>query len=521
MGIPTTWNIAREDAKDKDVLRADVMGQRSPIRRRIRPSRSPRPRSAFDPDYLFSTSRFAPYLEPPSLSSHSRTRLAPPPVPEVSRSVYRSSESSRAPPTLQREDSGLRPPTTLFDGFGYMRAYETRQALDSDRPLPAFTPGFGPATLSRTPEEALRDDARNIARMPGQNYYHPTSDSRPTRSQSTRANHSSMRRSDSAHTAEDEHEHESSDSNAVSFAPLRRMGRRNIADGPLPASSLRESWSPVSTIDGLGDRERSLSPPSENLPWDTFLSTVVPDPHVPTAESSFASAAAAASFSNSQPSSRAGSANTSASSSQTHMTVPSRRHSPPTNEQFMRACDTSEDDTASDTEVEDDEDGTAGIGEWFRLHYNPVNTRRHRPSLFADEPPRRDNERYSRRVMARSRDASSYVRSFYNPSHAPPRSLRGVMSSPSRASRTRDVVDGPQLEQLDGAADGPVLAGEEDIFPLISMTFAPLDQELREARLLLERLSRREDVSDDFWASVGLTRSFADRVESFNERERL
>jgi hypothetical protein len=74
-----------------------------------------------------------------------------------------------------------------------------------------------------------------------------------------------------------------------------------------------------------------------------------------------------------------------------------------------------------------------------------------------------------------------------------------------------------RMDQLDA-----FIPGSDDEAPtLISSNSPALDQELREARSLLERLSRREDVSDDFWASVGLTRSFADRVESFNEREHL
>ena len=80
--------------------------------------------------------------------------------------------------------------------------------------------------------------------------------------------------------------------------------------------------------------------------------------------------------------------------------------------------------------------------------------------------------------------------------------------------------DTPRMEQLDGHVDGPLSASEDDATPVVSNSPA-LDQELREARSLLERLSRRADVSDNFWASVGLTRSFADRVESFNEREQL
>ncbi|KAH6604534.1 hypothetical protein Trco_006241 [Trichoderma cornu-damae] len=73
------------------------------------------------------------------------------------------------------------------------------------------------------------------------------------------------------------------------FGPLRRnqsrvfralLSRRSLANSrtlprPLP-------------VDGLGDRDRSLSPEV----WDTLLSTLTPDPQPPSAGSSFASAAA-------------------------------------------------------------------------------------------------------------------------------------------------------------------------------------------------------------------------------------
>lgn len=44
-------------------------------------------------------------------------------------------------------------------------------------------------------------------------------------------------------------------------------------------------------MDGLGDRERSLSPDA-NGTWDTLLTTLTPDPQPPSAGSSFASATA-------------------------------------------------------------------------------------------------------------------------------------------------------------------------------------------------------------------------------------
>lgn len=60
----------------------------------------------------------------------------------------------------------------------------------------------------------------------------------------------------------------------------------------------------------------------------------------------------------------------------------------------------------------------------------------------------------------------------------------------------------------------------DDVPPSTSPA-SPLDQELRDARNLLERLAQRGDVGDDFWASVGLTRSFADGVERVQERGRF
>jgi hypothetical protein len=282
---------------------------------------------------------------------------------------------------------------------------------------------------------------------------------------------------------EDGDDDNSSDSNAVSFPPLRRMGRRNIADGPLPSSSLRESWSPATTVDGLGDRERSISPVVDDH-WETMLGSVAPDPIAPTAESSFASAAASASFSNSHPSSRAGSDNSnSASSSRTHLTVPSRRQSFAF-DQFLRICDTSEDDSASDTEAEEEETGPESIG---------LRRRSGLGSGFHD-PPQHHPHALSRDQRDILRVSTSYVRSFYGevaPSNLDFQSERNTQASDTPEERSTVAED------------------------------LSLDQELRDARALLERLTRRDDISDDFWASVGLRRPLADRIERIQQRERL
>lgn len=49
----------------------------------------------------------------------------------------------------------------------------------------------------------------------------------------------------------------------------------------------------LGTMDGLGDRDRSLSP-ENGAAWDTLLTSITPDPQAPSAGSSFASASATA-----------------------------------------------------------------------------------------------------------------------------------------------------------------------------------------------------------------------------------
>lgn len=72
---------------------------------------------------------------------------------------------------------------------------------------------------------------------------------------------------------------------------LRRMGRRSIADFESRQRRLRQA-----RLDGLGDRDRSLSPEGDAA-WETLLTTLTPDPQPPSVGSSFASASAAASAS--------------------------------------------------------------------------------------------------------------------------------------------------------------------------------------------------------------------------------
>ena len=87
-------------------------------------------------------------------------------------------------------------------------------------------------------------------------------------------------------------------------------------------------------LDGLGDRDRSLSPEG-GATWDTLLSSITPDPQPPSAGSSFASTAAAATSSSS------GSVPSSASTSMTSL------------DPVLVDCDVSDSGSNSEDEEED------------------------------------------------------------------------------------------------------------------------------------------------------------------------
>lgn len=102
----------------------------------------------------------------------------------------------------------------------------------------------------------------------------------------------------------------------------------------------RQQQQQESPVDGLGDRNRSMSPENDDV-WDTLLSSITPDPQPPSVGTSFAST----------------SAPVSASTSQT--TVASAAAAPATADGLYGALDTehpceSGGDNSSDTENEDD-----------------------------------------------------------------------------------------------------------------------------------------------------------------------
>ncbi|KAI9811646.1 MAG: hypothetical protein M1827_005395 [Pycnora praestabilis] len=221
--------------------------------------------------------------------------------------------------------------------------------------------------------------------------------------------------------------------------PLRRMGHRRLVDGPLRNSSENNGSRQASApVDGLGDRQRSFSPDDDA--WETLLTTIAPDNHLPSAESSFTSASASASASSL--------ISNSASSSNSFLTAPTS--SSDTLEPFP-ICDLSTESEGSETEAEDFDimENTDPSGQLIRNPY-----------------------RYSANIRARGDEAGRMAEEMLDESI-----LRHNRNAEERAER---------------------------------------DQEFQQMHAILDRLARREEIPDEWWAAAGLSRD-PERLE----RERL
>lgn len=130
---------------------------------------------------------------------------------------------------------------------------------------------------------------------------------------------------------------------------MRRL--RAVLVTPAPGDATQQDASPV---DGLGDRDRSLSPEDDGV-WDTLLSSITPDPQPPSVGTSFASTSAPASAGTSQ--STGGSTGTSTSSgAHTHITAPATIDALDRDGDFdfEHPCDDNNTDTEGDEEDEEE-----------------------------------------------------------------------------------------------------------------------------------------------------------------------
>lgn len=130
---------------------------------------------------------------------------------------------------------------------------------------------------------------------------------------------------------------------------VRRELQETHARAPAPAPA-GDSTTQTSRLDGLGDRDRSLSPEGDGV-WDTLLSSITPDPQPPSVGTSFASTPA--------PASAAGTSQSTASANSANSSRTSLADGPdgtytPREIGFAEVCESGGDN--SDTEGDEDEE---------------------------------------------------------------------------------------------------------------------------------------------------------------------
>ncbi|KAI9827048.1 MAG: hypothetical protein M1819_007040 [Sarea resinae] len=160
--------------------------------------------------------------------------------------------------------------------------------------------------------------------------------------------------------------------------PLRRMGHRSITEHSDLGSSrpFHDTDRLPTGLDGLGDRERSISPEDDS--WETLLTTIAPDSHMPNANSASTSTSTSADASTQY-------SNSSSNSLLTTLTSSSDALEP------FHICDGSS-DSEEDSETEGDNHGTSD----------------------QDGPPVRDPGRYSANVRHRAQRAGEIVDEYLN-----------------------------------------------------------------------------------------------------------
>lgn len=202
-------------------------------------------------------------------------------------------------------------------------------------------------------------------------------------------------------------------------------------------------------MDGLGDRDRSLSPEGDGV-WDTLLSTLTPDPQPPSVGSSFASASASAAASQSA-----------VGSSSTSLTGPETADETAAEQACESGCEHS-----------DCED--------------------HEEDAVHSRPP--DSSRQALRIV--------------RPRSVPDYNLDGSTDQPTRGNSPG--TSGRQSSRRAPSAEGVSseysrTAGEGGASP--SLNSPSEDDPWGGMQRIVRNLARREDIPDEWWAAAGLSRT--------------
>ena len=259
-------------------------------------------------------------------------------------------------------------------------------------------------------------------------------------------------------------------------------------------------------MNGLGDRNRSPTPADA---WEIMESTIEPDATLPSADSSFATVPATSSF---------------ASSNGTTITEPERgvrtsattRHSPHQDEEDGNEGEDSGSDSASSVDIDCTDEEYMAQAEAFarEMYYHEMATPEGRNRIrsmirptdrsfgtvevgfrLIDEALNTEAGR-ERVTSLHSEDAIHRMVRFRDPARRQTdRSPPYRPNSPPATSQ-----DPPSANPVSPPSRG----GNHDVSDVLLNDLDGDEQDLENMRRVARRLAMREEVPDDFWASMGV-----------------
>jgi hypothetical protein len=358
-----------------------------------------------------------------------------------------------------------------------------------------------------------------------------------------------------------------------------RMDARELTMPTPPIGSLQVPMPPIrdgntlGETSGLGDRTRSASPENDGGAWDTMLTTMEPDAQLPSADSSFTSAAASASFSASATDSSSSRSNSNSRvSSQTDLTIPEDtacesddnvgQDSATRNRLSIQARNSASDSFGSQTTQAD------SVSDFVRTYYGsslrgsfsgtvPASGTRH-PSGDVDNSQSEHWTGASTQVESFIREQShvqSLIQEHQSQVHLQAISAIPRSTSPlpiiyneidsSRPNNTLPTLTQP-LTNNHGRPESPSrrriaqyrryshsgrsrrALRQETAQPSQSSADPLAHPELEHMRSILQELANSRDIPDEWWLSAGLTPNIAlqqsnttSGANSSSERERL
>ncbi|KAK6431837.1 hypothetical protein LTR95_011994, partial [Oleoguttula sp. CCFEE 5521] len=311
-----------------------------------------------------------------------------------------------------------------------------------------------------------------------------------------------------------------------------------LAAPPRSHHPLSRSWQPSSPIpvDGLGDRNRSPTPAADT--WDIMRSTIAPDTTLPSASSSFTSAAASASFS---ANGSTESPHLSASSSPASSAIDPM-------EDLQGEAD-SDSCGSSSMDEEDEEVSLLAHSATFALHLYNMESETRAGQARISYHRRLQSEQGTRFTIGHEghsvdigfrlieealrtesgRERLSLIGSA-EPGHAELAAERALRLRTERAAdlaldalaASRNYIDTrPAIAPPRRTREAALAEEDERARSIVEQTEVLSDEtDLDAMRRVVERLAQRDDVPEEWWVSMGL--NFAGRGSgSEGRRERI